>query len=92
MRRLIIASLIAIAAPVATLSAQGQHGPVRQETRELRGAKREVNRDQRERRQAVRDGDKAAAKQETREIRKGQRGVKQERRDVRRAVRNARPS
>lgn len=92
MRRLMIASLIAIVAPVATLSAQSRNGPVRQEARELRDAKREVNRDQRERRQAARDGDKAAVKQETREIREGQRDVKQERRDVRRAVRQRKDS
>lgn len=92
MRHLIIASLIVIAAPVATLSAQSPNGPVKQEARELRDAKRDVNQDQRERRQAARGGDKATVKQETREIREGRRDVKQERRDVRRAVRNKRPS
>lgn len=92
MRRLIIASLIAIAAPITTLSAQNQAGPVKQEARELRDAKRDVNHDQRERRQAARDGDKGTVKQETREIREGQRDVKQERRDVRRAVRQRKNS
>lgn len=82
MRRLIIAAIIAAAVPVASASAQ----VVKQEVRELRDAKREVNHDQRDRRQAARAGDSAAVKHETREIREGKRDVKQERRDVKRAV------
>jgi hypothetical protein len=88
MRRFIIAAIIAAGVPVASASAQA----VKQEVRELRDAKREVNHDQRDRRQAGRAGDSAAVKNETREIREGKRDVKQERRDVKRAVRQKKDS
>jgi hypothetical protein len=82
MRKVIIAAVIASALPAMSLGAQ----QVKQEVRELRDAKKEVNHDQRDRRQAARDGDKAGVKDETREIREGKKDVKHERRDVRRAV------
>lgn len=82
MRKIIIAAVIAAALPAMSLGAQ----QVKQEVRELRDAKKEVNHDQRDRRQAARDGDKAGVKDETREIREGKKDVKHERRDVRRAV------
>lgn len=82
MRRFIITAMIAVAAPCLSLGAQ----TVKQEVRELRDAKKEVNHDQRDRRQAARGGDSSAVKHETREIREGTRDVKQERRDVKRAV------
>lgn len=82
MRKVIIAAVIAAALPAMSLGAQ----QVKQEVRELRDAKKEVNHDQRDRRQAARDGDKAGVKDETREIREGKKDVKHERRDVRRAV------
>lgn len=88
MRKMIIAAVIAAAFPVMSAGAQ----QVKQEVRELRDAKREVNHDQRDRRQAARAGDSAAVKHETREIREGKRDVKQERRDVRRAVRQKKDS
>jgi hypothetical protein len=82
MRKAIVAAVIAAALPAMSLGAQ----QVKQEVRELRDAKKEVNHDQRDRRQAARDGDKAGVKDETREIREGKKDVKHERRDVRRAV------
>ena len=82
MRKVIIAAVIAAALPAMSLGAQ----QVKQEVRELRDAKKEVNHDQRDRRQAAREGDKAGVKDETREIREGKKDVKHERRDVRRAV------
>ncbi len=88
MRKTIIAAVVALTLPALSLGAQ----QVKQEVRELRDAKREVNHDQRDRRQAARDGDKAAVKDETREIREGKKDVKQERRDVRRAVRQKKDS
>jgi hypothetical protein len=88
MRKVIIAAVIAAVLPVVSAGAQ----QVKQEVRELRDAKKEVNHDQRDRRQAARDGDKAAVKDETREIREGKKDVKQERRDVRRAVRQKKDS
>jgi hypothetical protein len=88
MRTLVIAAVIAAALPVMSVGAQ----QVKQEVREMRDAKREVNHDQRDRRQAARAGDRAAVKNETREIREGKQDVKQERRDVRRAVRHKKDS
>ena len=82
MRRFVIAAVIAVAAPCLSVGAQ----TVKQEARELRDAKKEVNHDQRDRRQAARGGDSLAVKNETREVREGKRDVKQERRDVKRAV------
>jgi hypothetical protein len=88
MRTIVLAVVAAITLPVVSAGAQ----QVKQEVRELRDAKREVNHDQRDRRQAVRGADTMAVKQETREIREGKRDVKQERRDVRQAVRAKRDS
>jgi hypothetical protein len=88
MRTIVLAVVAAITFPVVSAGAQ----QVKQEVRELRDAKREVNHDQRDRRRAVRGADTTAVKQETREIREGKRDVKQERRDVRQAVRAKRDS
>ena len=82
MRRFVIAAVIAVAAPCLSVGAQ----TVKQEARELRDAKKEVNHDQRDRWQAASGGDSLAVKNETREVREGKRDVKQERRDVKRAV------
>lgn len=83
MRKIVCSIVLAAALPFAVAGAQ----QVKQETKELRQAKKELNNDQRDRRQAVRAGDSTAVKQETREIRADKRDVKQERRDVKRAVR-----
>lgn len=82
MRKIVFSVVLAVAMPFAVAGAQ-----VKQEAKELRQAKKELNHDQRDRRQAVRAGDSTAVKQETREIRADKRDVKQERRDVKRAVR-----
>jgi len=88
MRKLVTAAVMVAALPIMSLGAQ----QVKQEVRELRDAKKEVNHDQRDRRQAARAGDSSAVKNETREIREGKKDVKQERRDVRRAVRQKKDS
>jgi uncharacterized protein HemX len=82
MRTMIYSLVLAIALPVASTGAQ----TVKQETQELRAAKQELKRDQRDRRQAVRRDDTTAVKQEAREVRADKRDVHQERRDVKRAV------
>lgn len=88
MRKFIVAAMIASVLPILSVHAQQVKG----EVRELRDAKREVNHDQRDRRQAARAGDSTAVKNETKEIREGKHDVKQERRDVRRAVRQKKDS
>ena len=82
MRTILVAVAIALSAPLAVSGAQS----VRQERAELRRAERAVDRDQRDRRQAARQGDTASVRQESREIRAGQRDVREERREVQRAV------
>jgi hypothetical protein len=82
MTKFFVALALAAAVPMTSVAAQ----TVKQEARELRAANKSLNHDQRDRRQAVRQGDSTAVRQETREIRAGQRDVKQERRDVKRAV------
>lgn len=87
-RSIYLAALLAVLPFAVTSTASAQ--AVKQETRELRQAKRELNGDQRDRRYAVKAGDSRAVRRETREIRADKRDVKQERRDVKRAVKGKR--
>lgn len=79
--RLFALALIAIV-PLSNLSAQR----VRHEARDLRQAKRELQRDVVDRRQAARAGNERAVRRETREIQRDKRDIRQERRDLRRAA------
>ena len=93
MRIPLIALTAALLLPATTAQAQDanrndrRHPRVRNEVHDVRDAQREVRRDERQRRVAVREGDQRRVRQETREIREGQRDVRQERRDVKRVVR-----
>ncbi|QJR35879.1 hypothetical protein [Gemmatimonas groenlandica] len=89
MRRSIYLAALLAALPFAVASTASAQS-VKQEAKELRKAKHELNGDQRDRRQAVKAGDRSAVKQETREVRADKRDVKQERRDVKRAVKDKR--
>jgi hypothetical protein len=89
MRRSIYLAVVLAVLPFAVTSTASAQA-VKQESKELRQAKRELNGDQRDRRQAAKAGDSSTVKRETREIRADKRDVKQERRDVKRAVKDKR--
>ena len=81
-----VATTVALALPVFSASAQVGRHPVRREAGDVRDARRELHDDVRDRREAVREGDRREVRQESREIRYDKRNLAQEKRELHRTV------